>query len=394
MRLTAERNLAMTEKVFGHVRNETTDLADHILAFDPKIFSCPEIAAAERERIFQTQPMMAAHASEIREPGEFITVQLNSSNVILTRKVDGTVGAFLNVCRHRGVRLVDMERGRRRTFTCKYHGWSYGNDGTHRGISFDDTYGTNAACAKLNLVELPVEERHGFIWVVEDPNGRIDVANTLGQEMDQAFSEFGFEEYSHYRGEVLDLPQNWKVMNDGLLDGYHVKFLHRETIAPYVYYNILSTNIYTEHSLHCTARKRIDQILDDPPGTHPLNRYVIFAIHLCPNSVLVVQPHHAEFWTFFQHPDGPHRSLSHLRFITPMSTNQEDKDEILRKNYDIVVNAVVEEDVPAGNGIQAAATMPFAPEMHLGRNEILNQLFHRNYDRLMDGAAPACRTVD
>ena len=69
MRLTAERNLAMTEKVFGHVRNETTDLADHILAFDPKIFSCPEIAAAERERIFQTQPMMAAHASEIREPG-------------------------------------------------------------------------------------------------------------------------------------------------------------------------------------------------------------------------------------------------------------------------------------------------------------------------------------
>ena len=394
MYLTEERNLAMTQQIFDHVRNKTTDLADHIIAFNPKIYSCPDIAAAERERIFRTQPVMAAHASEIREPGSFVTVQLNSSNVILTRKMDGSVGAFLNVCRHRGAQLVNKERGRRRIFTCRYHGWSYSNDGALRSISFDDTYGTNAACAKMSLVALPVEERHGFIWVVEDPDGSIDVSRMLGPEMEQALSEFGFGEYSYYRGEVLDLPQNWKVMTDGLLDGYHVKFLHGKTIAPHVYFNVMATNILTNHSLHCTARTRIDDILEDPPGAHPLNRYVIFGVHVCPNSMLVVQPHHAEFWTFYQHPDGPHRSLSHLRFITPEWTDHQEKDEILKKNYEIVVNAVIEEDVPAGNGIQASASMPSAPDMHLGRNEILNQLFHRNYDRLMAGKAPASRIVE
>src|SRR3546814_21101451 len=57
--------------------------------------------------------MMAGHSNQIPKPGSFITLQLNRSNVIVTRRSDGTVGAYLNVCRHRGSRLVAQESGER-----------------------------------------------------------------------------------------------------------------------------------------------------------------------------------------------------------------------------------------------------------------------------------------
>src|SRR3546814_10586904 len=108
--------------------------------------------------------MMAAHSTQIPKPGSFITLQLNRSNVIVTRRSDGTVGAYLNVCRHRGSRLVAQESGERSRFTCPYHGWTFANDGKLRGIGFADSFGMKPSDEK-NLVALPVEERHGFIWI-------------------------------------------------------------------------------------------------------------------------------------------------------------------------------------------------------------------------------------
>lgn len=388
MKLTPERNKAIAESVFRHIREGTTDLTEHVLAFDPIIYSGEDIAQSERENIFQAQPMMAAHVAEVPEYGNFIRLRLNTQDVILSRKKDGSIGAYLNICSHRGASVVNEDRGTRKIFTCKYHGWTYGNDGQSRGIGFQETFGAKP-CAKLNLTELPVEVRHGFIWVVEDPAGSIDVAEMLGPEMDQAMSEFGFDDYHFYKGQILELNQNWKIMADGLVDGYHVKFLHGATISPYFYHNIMSCNILTHHSLHATPRRRIDEILDQEPGETSLVRYVIMSIHICPNAALVIHPHHVEFWTLYQHPDGPHKSRTHLRFITPKPMESEAHIDIMNKNYKILLDAVLNEDVPAGDSVQAASQGRGVQRFVLGRNEILNQLFHRNYDRLMQGRAPA-----
>lgn len=384
MRLSGERNTRIAQRLFQHVRNGTTDLADEVVTFDAAIYTDPDIARLERERIFRTQPMLAAHVSELRAPGQFVRVRLNESDVLLTRKQDGTVGAFLNVCRHRGGTVCDEARGRRRLFTCKYHGWVYGNDGSLRSISFADSFG-ELPSDDLGLVTLPVEERHGFIWVMEDPRGGIDVASHLGAEMDEALSELGFEDYHFYNSEILTLPQNWKIMADGLLDGYHVKFIHGATISQYVHHNIMVADVLTDHAFTATPRRRIDDILDTPPGSHALwGRYGLFSAYLCPNSQLVIHPHHTEYWTIYQDPDDPHQCRAHLRFLTPTPVENEEQEAIVLKNHRILVSAVLNEDVPAGNGVQASAGMPGIAPLRLGRNEFLNQLFHRNYARLMD----------
>lgn len=382
MKLSAERNASFARRLIEHIKSDTTDMADGVVAFDPKIYSDPALAAREVERIFESAPVMVAHASELPETGDFVTVRMNSTSVLLTRKADGTLGAFLNACRHRGSILVDKERGKARRFTCKYHAWTYANDGTLKSISFDDSFGAEPG-PELGLVALPVEERHGFVWVVEDPGGRIDVAAHLGPDMDRALGECGFSGYHFFRGEVLEFPQNWKIMLDGLLDGYHVKFLHGATISPYFYHNILAVEFMAEHALWASPRKRIDDIIDQEPGGAEMTRYAIFAAHISPITTLVMHPHHTEFWTIYQHPDGPEKCRAHLRFLTPRPIDTHERKEIIDKNYKILLDAVINEDVPAGNSVQASSSARHAAPLHLGRNEVLNQMFHRNWQRRM-----------
>jgi phenylpropionate dioxygenase-like ring-hydroxylating dioxygenase large terminal subunit len=381
---TPARNKELAVKLFDHVRGGTTDRFDEVLEFDLGIYSDPDLAVTERERIFQRRPMMAAHSAQLPEPRSFITLRLNRSNVLVTRDAEGKVRAFLNVCRHRGATLVPEAEGKRALFTCPYHGWSYSTDGALQRITFEDTFGEAPACVRQGLIPLPVEERHGFIWIVENPEGQIDIESFLGPGMDQVLAEYGLDRWHVYREENFDFPQNWKVMMDGLTDGYHVQFLHGKTISPYFYTNMMGAEVMGRHMYWGSPRKAIDKIIDEEPGESPLDRYVIFGNLFTPNSVMVLQPHHIEFWTVYQGADVSSCRL-HLRYLTRDNEHDEQGHAILAKNWEIAVSAIVNEDIPVGNSIQASADMPFRPKGHLGRNEIVNQLFHRTYRADLEG---------
>src|SRR3546814_8597714 len=54
------------------------------------------------------------------------------ASILITRGKDGAVRAFHNVCTHRGTRLVAESSGNRSAFTCRYHAWTFNNDGQLR----------------------------------------------------------------------------------------------------------------------------------------------------------------------------------------------------------------------------------------------------------------------
>jgi nitrite reductase/ring-hydroxylating ferredoxin subunit len=384
MYFSKERNARLAEKLFDHIRNKTTDRLEEVYEYDLSIYSCARTAMQERAHIFERVPMMAAHSSQLPEPGTFITIQLNTSNVLVTRREDGRVAAFLNVCRHRGARVVSAACGQRRAFPCPYHGWTYGNDGALRSIGFADSFGAQQS-ADRGLVRLPAEERHGFIWIVENPAGSIDVKAHLGEGMDQALAEYGLERWFFYKEHVFDFPQNWKVMMDGLIDGYHVQFLHGKTISPYFYPNMMGIDILGRNALWGNPRRRMQEMADNPPAeAPPLDRLAIIGNLFNPNAVMVMHPHHIEFWTVYQNPADPGACRLHLRYLTPQKDHDEAGIEILDKNWKIATDAIINEDVPVGNSIQASAGSAHAGKVCLGRNEVTNQLFHRAYQEYMN----------
>lgn len=385
MYFSTERNRRVAEQLFAHVRNATTDQFDEIYEVDLSIYSDPEVARLERERIFERMPMMALHSSQLPEPGSFVTVQLNRTSALVTRGKDGKVRAFQNVCRHRGATLVSVDAGKRHRFSCPYHGWTYTGEGELVGVSFNDTVGIDLPCAKLNLAALPVDERHGFIWIVENPQGAIDLDAHLGPSANAVLADFGLDQYFCYRETIYDFGQNWKIMMDGLIDGYHVQFVHKATISPFTIFNTMGLEkLSGGHAFSVTPRRKIDALLDtEQPGDTPVQKYSVTGVLFQPNVTMQLHPHHVEFWTLYQNPDDPRRSRIHKRFLTPQQTYDERGTEIIEKNWKISDSAIINEDVPIGNGVQAACSTPHPGKGVLGRNEVMNQRFHRAYDQYM-----------
>ena len=68
-------------------------------------------------------------SSELPEAGSFLTNSDLGKPILMTRDEQGRFRAFLNVCRHRGAILEEKERGRRRLFSCPFHGWGYSSAG-------------------------------------------------------------------------------------------------------------------------------------------------------------------------------------------------------------------------------------------------------------------------
>ena len=73
--------------------------------------------------------LMIGHESLVPAADDFFHTYMGEDPVILTRDGEGRLHALLNMCRHRGNRVVRCDDGNAKRFMCTYHGWTYRNDG-------------------------------------------------------------------------------------------------------------------------------------------------------------------------------------------------------------------------------------------------------------------------
>ena len=95
-----------------------------------RYYTAPEILGDEQERIFRRRWICIGRDNALAEPGDYMLVEIAGESIIVLRDQSGERHAFYNVCRHRGTRLCDAERGRlSETIQCPYHAWTYALDG-------------------------------------------------------------------------------------------------------------------------------------------------------------------------------------------------------------------------------------------------------------------------
>ena len=118
--------------------------------------------------LFRDLPMADPEVNEDTIPGEtphdYVVRDVLGTSVLLTRDATGEAHAFLNYCRHRGARPA-AGCGSARRFTCPYHAWTYDSRGTLVGLPGAEGF-DELDRSEHGLVELPSQERHGFVWVV------------------------------------------------------------------------------------------------------------------------------------------------------------------------------------------------------------------------------------
>ena len=383
----------LADKLLRHLRAGTTDLCDSPLVLEPAVFTDAGVARREIDGIFGTVPFIVAHSSELPNPHDCLAKRLPRNEVIIVRQPDRSVRTFVNACRHRGTTLASEGPSHCRVFSCPYHGWSYDSDGSLRNITYADSFG-DVDTAQLGLVEIPTEERHGFVWVVDNPKASIDVAEWLGSRMDEILATYGIEDYECFRARSFDEPVNWKIMHDAFLDGYHIKYAHPNSAGRVVHTNIYSVEDCGHHARFGSPRKSFDQWIDhDPAADEDLLPHVMVVHFVGPNCTLLQLQDHFQLLSFYPISDNPAESRMEMRVMVPplaeSGMSEVEWTDQWEKNWDILQKVLAAEDFPILRGIQKGYASRDAAATVLGRNEILNQAFHREVARMRDATPPA-----
>ena len=335
----------------------------------------PEHLALERRSLLRRHPVVVAHADRVAEPGDFVTVDHAGSPLLVARGDDGVVRAFHNVCRHRGARVELAPSGNRRRFSCPYHAWSYDTRGALRAIPNDDGF-CDLDRSNLALVPLAAAERHGLIWVQFDADATepLDVAGFLG-ELDDELASYRLDSYVTERREVLTQPFNWKLLVDGFLEVYHLRFLHRNTVGPYIRSNFALVDPVGPHTRMVGIRSSFDAVVER--NDEPLMRHLAIIYQVFPNTVLVWQGDHFESWTAWPGESGPASTATEVALLAPHPTRDEDEQLHWDKNWKILMDTVLAEDFPTARGIQQGYGAGAQTHVVFGRQEGALQHYHQ-----------------
>ena len=191
-----ELQVDLTRQVLEHVDAGTTCMAPDVSRQPVSAYTCEQRFAREQKTLFSETPLVMALSCQIPNPGDYITNDYTGAPVVMVRGRDGQARAFLNVCRHRGARVVDGQGTARKVLSCPYHGWSYDLDGTLAHIPDASAFdGVDPACH--GLAALPLAERHGMIWVRPSAGDEIDVSLLLG-ELEEDIASFAVGEQMLY----------------------------------------------------------------------------------------------------------------------------------------------------------------------------------------------------
>jgi choline monooxygenase len=381
----------LVRRLLDHIEQGTTDLADSLLEIPAGRYTSPERLAEELAVLFLGEPLLLCLSGALPGPGSYRTVDLCGTPVLVTRAADGRVRAMANVCRHRGVRVVDGA-GEARRFTCPFHAWVYDLEGRLVGMPVADAF-SELCREEKGLIELPVAEGYGLVVGRLRSGPPVDIDEYLGPELAAELAMLDFADWAPYTdAHVHQVNANWKVTLDTFRENYHFDYLHRNTLKDYAYGGVLTFDPFGPHLRNCSAIRSIDELRDRPEDAWgEVTQYFSYQYQLFPNTSLTFDVRHIELWQIL--PTGPGTSeVVHTAYMRP-GLPQAEQDRLAEMAPWICESVVDGEDFWVAGRTEPGLRTGLVDTVVFGRNEPALQHLHRGFELALDAARGAPSTA-
>ena len=363
---------ALAERIFRHINDGTTDLGESVWREPISQYLSRERFEAE-SALIRRHPTPFCPSAALPENGSYLARIAAGNPVVVTRGDDGEVRAFINACRHRGMQVASGS-GCAKALSCPYHGWTYGLDGSLKGVPGQSGF-PDLDREQHGLKSVSVIEEGGIVYVQQE--GDIDPT-----QLTHALEHFSVNQQLLDQ-QVLTDAANWKLLYETLMEGYHIKSLHRESFYPFGYDNLNVVETFGPHSRVVYPFQRIEQIRSTPTEDRKLNGLVTSVYMLFPNASISVLSKHSNL--VILEPVSPTQSQW---VIYSMVNEAPDGSPITldeaKRDAAFVSDSGQEEDRAAATAIQEA--LPSGANSHLtfGHFEKAIVHFHQQLARALN----------
>jgi phenylpropionate dioxygenase-like ring-hydroxylating dioxygenase large terminal subunit len=345
--------VAYLERMLTMVRTNTRDDGPGVSHTPVEEYYDPVRYQREVSLLFRRHPIMVAFSGQLRKAGDFVVHNDTGQPILVVRGTDGTLRAFLNVCRHRSASVEVKPCGsNKRAFVCPYHGWSYDLTGRLVGITDGAAFG-DVDRSQYGLRRLKVAEKYGLVWVVptaleQGEDAGLDIDSYLGP-LQVDLSGWNMQDWELHSSEPIRPRMNWKLVIDTFLELYHFRYLHPGTVYPLFLDNIATYERMDRHLRMAAAKRTLTELEGQPKETWRILDHAIVLYQLFPNTVLTYTQDHCGVFTSF--PVSPDESVMHFSVLVSPEEKAKKPESYWKANVDLFAVAL-SEDFAIGESIQ------------------------------------------
>ncbi|WP_170402519.1 aromatic ring-hydroxylating oxygenase subunit alpha [Ruegeria arenilitoris] len=335
-------------------------------------YTDPALHAEETRALLLDGWAGLAVTADVPEPGDAVPLEFMGIPLLLLRDRSGTVHVFQNICRHRGMILVEEPRKIEGAIRCPYHSWCYSTEGRLVATPHVGGPGQNAHDAvsksELGLIEVRSHIWRDVVWInvsggapaFEDANARLI---ERWAEFDKPLYHGGPE--SSFR---LDVNCNWKLAVENYCESYHLPWVH-PGLNSYSrledHYHIQEPGLYSGQGtlVYRQLKTEDGRVFPDFEGLSEKWDTAAEYIAAFPNVLLGVHRDHA--FAIILRPEAQNRTSEHIHLFY----SAPDTDADLRARNAEQWKVVFEEDVFVVEGMQRGRAAPgfdgghFSPAM-------------------------------
>jgi len=366
----------LLDHILNHIDNGTTDLGDEDWFEPVENYTSPLRFDAER-RLMRRLPIPFCPVAALPNAGSYVARASAGVPLVVVRGLDGSIRAFRNACRHRGMQLADGS-GCTKIFRCNYHGWAYRLDGRLEYVphehGFPDLDKNSNGLVPVHEVEI----RSGLVFITQDEPVGLGALDSLPDLLTENQVLFDSSE------SVEDI--NWKLTAEGTLEGYHIKPTHPESFYPYGYDNLNVIETQGPNSRVCFPFRRIEKLRDAPRENLSLDRMVTLVHRIFPFTSINQLSQHCH--VSFAEPESATRTrYFNYKFTLPKPNGSAATEEELaraKKDAAFLSDTGNQEDAKVVSDIQAAMSSGANTHYRFGRFESAIHHLHSNLARYLE----------